>query len=82
MKQSVRSIELLLEQRGEEDLEEAELRCLIERELNERYQDAKVQYEVKFCDMEQQRLQICIKKEIPYFSEFPKKIVVEKLFTW
>ena len=82
VKQSVRSIEILLKQRGDENLEEAELRCWIERELNERYQNAKVQYEVKLCDMEQRRLQICIKKEIPYFSEFPKKIVIEKLFTW
>ena len=82
VKQSVRSIEILLKQRGDENLEEAELRCWIERELNERYQNAKVQYEVKLCDMEQRSLQICIKKEIPYYSEFPKKIVVEKLFTW
>lgn len=82
VEQSVRAVELLLKQRGEEQPEEAKLRTLISMELKERRESTHLQYQVKKCEPEDRRVQIQVQKEIPYFAEQSKRIVVETTICW
>ena len=82
MKQSMRTIELLVEERVEEEIEEAELRELIELELAERLKNTYTESDLEICDMEQQYLQIRMQAKLPYSNGNFHEIALEKEIAW
>ena len=81
MKQSMRAIELLVEERVEEGIEEAELRELIEMELAERLKNTHTESDIEICDMEQRYLQIRMQEDLPFGGNF-HEITLEKEIAW
>lgn len=81
MKQSMRAIELLVEERVEEEIEEAELRELIEMELAERLKNTHTESDIEICDMKQRYLQIRMQEDLPFGGNF-HEITLEKEIAW
>lgn len=81
MKQSMRAIELLVEERVEDGIEEAELRELIGMELDERFKNTHTAYKLEICDMEQRHLQIRMQEDLS-LSGSCQEIALEKAIAW